>query len=123
MRFIAVIILLIAVITVTFSNALLISSYAINKNYVAKNLCENRDNKGMHCNGKCFLHKQLKKQESSDNSSGTNTKERSEVQLYFPPASDVSVTIIISAKSFRACEKSFSAQSYVSHFFKPPCFS
>lgn len=35
--------------------------YALNKNYIAKNLCENRFIPTMHCNGKCHLMKQLQK--------------------------------------------------------------
>ena len=37
--------------------------YVVNKNYVATQLCENRANPMMQCNGKCFLSKQLKKAE------------------------------------------------------------
>lgn len=35
--------------------------YQLNKSYIAKNLCENRDKPKMGCNGKCHLKKQLKK--------------------------------------------------------------
>ena len=35
--------------------------YQINKAYIAEALCENRDKPQMHCDGKCYLSKQLKK--------------------------------------------------------------
>jgi hypothetical protein len=35
--------------------------YEINKKYIAEVLCENKDKPMMHCNGKCYLKKQLKK--------------------------------------------------------------
>jgi hypothetical protein len=35
--------------------------YALNKEYIAKNLCENRNKPKLNCNGKCHLMKQLKK--------------------------------------------------------------
>lgn len=35
--------------------------YAVNKDFIAKNLCENRKKPKMNCNGKCHLMKQLKK--------------------------------------------------------------
>ena len=35
--------------------------YAVNKDYIAKVLCINKDKPKMHCNGKCYLNKQLKK--------------------------------------------------------------
>ncbi len=40
--------------------------YYINKAYIAANVCENRDNPVLHCNGKCYLKQQLKKTESGD---------------------------------------------------------
>jgi hypothetical protein len=35
--------------------------YEYNKDYIAKNLCENRDKPEKKCCGKCYLRKQLKK--------------------------------------------------------------
>jgi len=35
--------------------------YEINKKYIAEVLCKNKDKLEMHCNGKCYLKKQLKK--------------------------------------------------------------
>ena len=41
--------------------------YELNKEYVAKNLCENRNKPQMKCCGKCYLKKQLRKaEENSD---------------------------------------------------------
>ena len=34
--------------------------YAFNKSYIAKYLCENRDEPRLKCDGKCYLAKQLK---------------------------------------------------------------
>lgn len=34
--------------------------FFLNQDYIAQNLCENRDKPKMHCNGKCHLTKQLK---------------------------------------------------------------
>lgn len=33
--------------------------YVLNKNYIAQELCENRNNALLHCEGKCYLHKKL----------------------------------------------------------------
>ena len=35
--------------------------YAMNKDYIARVYCENKEKPKMHCNGKCHLMKQLKK--------------------------------------------------------------
>ena len=46
----------------TFSQVLIVAQFHANKNYIAKNLCENRDKPMMHCNGKCCLKKKLAKE-------------------------------------------------------------
>lgn len=38
--------------------------YQINKEYISQQLCENKNNPQLHCNGHCFLSKQLKKAEA-----------------------------------------------------------
>ncbi|MCK0189814.1 hypothetical protein [Arenibacter sp. F20364] len=44
-----------------------IAEYAVNYDYIVENLCENRDTPSMHCDGKCYLAKQLAKEsEGSD---------------------------------------------------------
>ncbi len=43
----------------------IVAWYEINKTYVAKVLCENKDKPQMKCCGKCYLNKQLKKTEGS----------------------------------------------------------
>lgn len=44
-----------------------IAEYAINFDYIVENLCENRDTPSLHCDGKCYLAKQLAKEsEGSD---------------------------------------------------------
>lgn len=54
-----------------------IIDYAINKEYIAKNLCENRNKPKMNCNGKCHLMKQLKKANATIPSDGNTTKDSS----------------------------------------------
>lgn len=53
--------------------------YEINKDYITKTFCENKDKPKMHCNGKCHMHKQLKEQEKQDQSPNSTTKEKLEV--------------------------------------------
>ena len=48
--------------------------YAINKDYIAKNLCENRNKPKMNCNGKCHLMKQLKKANAENSNEGSTAK-------------------------------------------------
>ncbi len=39
--------------------------FVINKNYIEKNLCVQKDNPDNNCHGKCYLHEQLNKQSQS----------------------------------------------------------
>lgn len=82
MKQLAAIILLQIVFIQTFNRFALEADYFINKNYVSKNLCENKDKPALNCCGKCFLKKQLKKQDKQDQSANTK-KNSSEIQLYY----------------------------------------
>jgi hypothetical protein len=53
--------------------------YHVNKEYIAQKLCENRSNPKMHCNGKCYLSKQLKKAEEGENKTTRVIKDQDEV--------------------------------------------
>jgi hypothetical protein len=41
--------------------------YSFNKNFIAKNLCENRFRSEAHCAGKCYLGKQLARANDNQN--------------------------------------------------------
>jgi hypothetical protein len=44
-----------------------LAEYAVNYDYIVENLCENRSTPSLHCDGKCYLAKQLAKEsEGSD---------------------------------------------------------
>jgi hypothetical protein len=74
MKFIAVTIFILLLLTQTFSKWLWVAEYAINKDYIAKNLCENRDKPKLLCNGKCQLAKKMAAEEPSPNSSNSIIK-------------------------------------------------
>ena len=47
----------------TFSQAYIVVDYLINTEVITKVFCINKGKPKMHCNGKCYLAKQLKKDE------------------------------------------------------------
>jgi hypothetical protein len=49
--------------------AIPVIEYFINYNYIATQLCENRDKPLLECNGKCYLEKQVSKQQNSESNS------------------------------------------------------
>ena len=72
-----VLLLLLAFIASTFSKAVIVVDFYANQDYIAKNLCENRDKPMMHCCGRCLLRKRLAHEENQDknNPERENNKE------------------------------------------------
>lgn len=64
------------------SKLLVLANYEINKEYISKNLCENKAKPKSSCNGKCHLAKELKKQDKKENSVPASQKEKFEVQYF-----------------------------------------
>jgi hypothetical protein len=81
MKKIVIYFLLIAFVFQTTSNLWIISSFYINQDYIAKNVCVNRFDKIPVCYGKCFLTKQLKENDKEQQKT-PNVKDK-EIQLYF----------------------------------------
>ena len=54
----------------------------MNANYIATTLCENRDKPACCCHGKCFLKKQLQKDEDSNKNSLPFSKDKYDVSLF-----------------------------------------
>ena len=44
------------------------ADYYWNRSFIAKTLCENKNKPETHCEGKCYLNKQLSKQSKQDSS-------------------------------------------------------
>lgn len=59
-----------------YSKGLVVLQYFANQEYIAENLCENRDVPEMHCDGKCHLKKEIQKDEQKEKSG-----QRSETEI------------------------------------------
>ena len=77
------IVALLGIMLQTFSQVVVLADYYVHKDYIAKNLCENRDKPMMHCDGKCCLKKKLAKQGKEQAPSPTNNKSEQVVTLFF----------------------------------------
>ncbi len=80
------ILFLVAFMAQTFSKAVIVCSFYANQNYIAKNLCENRNKPKSCCVGKCQLKKKLNKDTNEDKQ---NTERKSSKE-----------TEVMSSKSF-----------------------
>lgn len=52
-------VLLVATLLPTVSPLGILAYYNLNKDYIARVLCENRDKPQLHCDGKCYLARRL----------------------------------------------------------------
>src|ERR1700744_2237542 len=78
--------LLVAFAASTFSRAVIVVDFYANQDYIAKNLCENRDKPMLHCCGRCLLKKRLANQDKQDKNSPERETNNKEV-LFFNEAS------------------------------------
>lgn len=53
-------------ICANFSRFFVYVGFEMNRSYIAKELCENRNRPELHCNGKCFLKKKLQAAEEKE---------------------------------------------------------
>lgn len=58
--------LILLIITQTFGPHLMIVAFRMNQQQIAKTYCVNKTRPRMHCNGKCYLAKQLAKLNQND---------------------------------------------------------
>ena len=71
---------------------MMIGAYALNQQYIAKEFCVNKASKSMHCNGRCYLSKQLNKDEKQG-SPFTSGNEKFEIQLFCVDVSSDEINI------------------------------
>lgn len=63
MRYLVAYILVLSILTFQFTELLIYMSFKLNQDYIAKNLCVEKDVEGSTCNGCCQLKKKLEEQE------------------------------------------------------------
>ncbi|WP_223651143.1 hypothetical protein [Hymenobacter psoromatis] len=60
----------------TFSRELLVADFVLNRAAITQQFCVNKSRPQLHCDGKCYFAKQLKKQEERQSKSAGPLKER-----------------------------------------------
>jgi hypothetical protein len=121
MKFIAVTIFILLLLTQSFSKWLMVAGYTINKDFIAKNLCENRDKPKLLCNGKCQLAKKMAAEESSPNSSNGSVNKLPFSEVW---CNDVTAANFSFASPGKPLHNSFylikETSSFLSSIFHPP---
>ncbi|MDB5240423.1 MAG: hypothetical protein JWP57_1048 [Spirosoma sp.] len=122
MRSLLTYILLIAVFLPSISPWGTIAYYQLNKDYIVRVLCENRNKPQLHCDGKCYLAKRLKAQQNKqDKQTAERIQNISPFQLYceacFHFDFGTSLTVL---QSHRFAYQLSSHSSYVRNFLRRP---
>lgn len=83
MRHALIYLLLAATLLPTVSPWGTIAYYQVNKDYIARVLCENRAKPELHCDGKCYLAKKLKAQQDKQDKETTDRVQSSPLLSLF----------------------------------------
>ncbi|WP_080058500.1 hypothetical protein [Spirosoma aerolatum] len=76
-------ILVLATLLPTVSQWGTIAYYQVNKDYIARVLCENRDKPELHCDGQCYLAKRLKTQQEKQDKETTERVQNTPIMQLF----------------------------------------
>jgi hypothetical protein len=76
------ILLIISMISGSFSRFFIYAGFEMNQSYIASKLCENRNKPWLHCNGKCYLMKKVKQAEEKQNASERETQKNLVQEAY-----------------------------------------
>jgi hypothetical protein len=124
MRAVLIYIWLIATILPTFSQWGTIAYYQINKDYITRVLCENRDKPQLNCNGHCYLAKRLKSQEEKkDQQTRQMVQNLPILQLFSSPVTSFEF-LAVAGYSHHTPSFSYQLGSYLaplSILVPPPC--
>jgi len=98
--------------------------YALNKDYIVRNLCINRDNPKSCCQGKCHLKKQLAKSDNTNESESTDSNKKIQNQENIEFLSiQLRRFIPFEIKlHFQEFAESFIPENFTSPIFVPPRF-
>lgn len=99
--------------------------YAVNYDYISTVLCINKSKPELHCNGKCYLSKELAKTNDSDSSPLNKTKNSG--QKIIDTCTLPGITVIQKADQLISPGFNFLYETtysflFLKHIFKPPVF-
>lgn len=99
--------------------------YAVNYDYIAKVLCINKSRPEIHCNGKCYLSKELAKTNDSESSPLQKTKNSGQkiLDIYIlPEIAEISAEEKFPVLNFTFPYETVYSFLFLKHIFKPPVF-
>jgi len=83
------IVLLVALLSANFSRLFVYAGFELNKEYIATQLCENRDKPLLHCNGHCYFMKKIKQAQEKDKSNERETQKSLFQEVFVKSSSSI----------------------------------
>lgn len=117
------ILLLISLTAASFQRYFVYAGFELNKAYIAKNLCENRNKPWMHCNGHCYFMRKLKAAaESEKKQAEKDNLSRLEISFFQHPASTLIVSPLMAETPIAELPEyqSFYSFSFHTSLLQPP---
>jgi thioredoxin-related protein len=81
---IAVLVLLFLFLLQCGIKTIIVVGFYTQRDLISKTICENKNKPKMHCNGKCYLNKQLKKEQKNERDTSNILKEVNEIFVKQP---------------------------------------
>ncbi|MGN6436491.1 MAG: hypothetical protein ACTHMM_08145 [Agriterribacter sp.] len=95
--------------------------YQLNKDFIAANLCENKEKPQLQCEGKCHLKKQIEKNSDAPNPTGEKSTVKLTITDFFEETSFSFPSIISGADAdYPGYHNSHYSHLYTSPVFHPP---
>jgi hypothetical protein len=123
MKFVLVPILIVLMLSQTFSKWLVVIEYNLNKDFVAQKLCINKAKPKLNCHGKCQMMNRLVEEEIQNSTNTTNNTSKIKIpELVF---SNETTQLIISSPvpttiSYNEEPPFFMDNAVISAIFHPP---
>jgi len=101
------------------SRVFIVLDYQLNKDYITANFCINKSKPELHCEGHCYLQKNLKKAAEPESKSAQPTL-KIDFPLFLQPGFTCNFTPVSPGKSFFAPYVVGQTAGYLSVIFHPP---
>lgn len=82
LKYVFIILVTTGILLQSFSKIIILVNFQINRDYISKNLCVQRDKKHNCCKGSCHLKKSLEADDKKQDAPGPNFKNLKEFQTY-----------------------------------------
>lgn len=112
--------MLLSIVGTSFNKTIALIDYQLNKNYIASTLCVNRSKPMSCCKGKCFLKKQLQKDEDQGKNNVPPSKDKFDVSLFCETISKNDLDNVITDKIFSDYYQVKKYSADPAPFFHPP---